>query len=289
LIYGSIDKDNLRNRRRLSNDLIHTRLLILDFVLGHLDQQYLETEAEKVAYFHGTIEIPLPVLPGRIYTGIKSNSTTRRYFVDRFPVFVPRDSSSLSAPPVPTLVYCDLPDPSLLRYISHLRTYEGFLNRLPAFNFIYAAPNQAKFKRAAKFFSRLFGNEDEPDTKRLVRYFEIRRLWENHETNSLTRADRQLLRDGDQRFHAQVFQDAYRRWTTANLPEAVLKDLIRHDSSEQSRHFSTYVLPDPYTIFERFSKDELSDGPGTIFRNRSSKVGSSLRSPTVQGNSLESQ
>src|SRR6202030_425514 len=44
LIYGSIDKDNLRNRRRLSNDLIRTRLLILDFVLDHLEQEYLETE-----------------------------------------------------------------------------------------------------------------------------------------------------------------------------------------------------------------------------------------------------
>jgi hypothetical protein len=289
LIYGPIDKDNLRNRRRLSNDLIRTRLLILDFVLGHLDQQYLETEADKVAYFHGKQHVPLPVLPSRIYTGIKFHSTTRRYFVDRFPIFVLRDSSSLSVPPVPTFIYCDLPDPGLLRYISHLRTYEGFLHRLPAFNFIYAAPNQAKFKRAANFFSRLFGNGDDPDTRRLVRYFEIRQLWENHETNSLTRADRQLLREGDQRFHAQGFQAAYRYWTTANLSETALRDLLRGASSEQSRQFSTYILPEPYTIFERFSKDHLSEDPGTIFRNRSSKVGSSLRSPTVQGNSLESQ
>ena len=84
-----IDKDNLRNRRRLSNDLIRTRLMILDFVLGHLEHQYLETEAQKVAYFHRKLHVPLPVLPGRIYKGIKSNSNTKRYFVDRFPVFIP--------------------------------------------------------------------------------------------------------------------------------------------------------------------------------------------------------
>src|SRR4051812_1780722 len=52
-IYGPIAKDNLRNRRRLSSDLIRTRLLIFDFILGHLPYQYLETEAEKVAYFYG--------------------------------------------------------------------------------------------------------------------------------------------------------------------------------------------------------------------------------------------
>src|SRR5579863_6337209 len=34
-IYGAIDKDNLRNRRRQSVEMILTRLMILDFVLAH--------------------------------------------------------------------------------------------------------------------------------------------------------------------------------------------------------------------------------------------------------------
>jgi hypothetical protein len=33
-VYGALDRDNLRNRRRLSSELIQTRLLILDFVLA---------------------------------------------------------------------------------------------------------------------------------------------------------------------------------------------------------------------------------------------------------------
>jgi hypothetical protein len=124
---------------------------------------------------------------------------------------------------------------------------------------------------------------------RLLRYFEIRRLWEGQKTNSLTRADRQLLRDGDRRFQAQLFQDAYRRWTTVNPSEAILKDLVRHAKTEQSRHFSTYILPEPYAIFERFSKDHLSEDPGTLFRNHGSKTRSSRRSPIVQGKPLEWQ
>ena len=51
-IYGALDKDNLRNRRRLSDELIHTRLLILDFVLAQPDLDYLETESHKLGYFH---------------------------------------------------------------------------------------------------------------------------------------------------------------------------------------------------------------------------------------------
>ena len=50
LIYEPIEKDNLRNCRRLSNDWIRTRLMILDFVLDHLQHQYLETEADKVGF-----------------------------------------------------------------------------------------------------------------------------------------------------------------------------------------------------------------------------------------------
>ena len=138
------------------------------------------------------------MLPGRMYKGIKSNSNTKRHFVDRFPIFIPCGSESLFLPLAPTFVYCDFGDPGLFRYIGHLRTYERLLNRLPAFNFVYASATDAKFKRAAKFFARLFMSQSSPDAERLIRYFKIRRLWEDHKTSSLTRPDRQLLRDGDQ-------------------------------------------------------------------------------------------
>jgi hypothetical protein len=253
LIYDFIDKDNLRNRSRLSNDLIRTRLLILDFVLSHLDHKYLETEAEKIAYFQHELSVPLLVLPGRSYPGIQSDSNTKRYFADRFPIFVPCGLDSGSVPQVPTFVYCDSPEPRLLGYSSYLRMYQGLLNSLPAFNLIYAGANQAKFKRAGKLFARLFGGEDGLDVDRLVRYFEIRQLWESHKTSFLTRADRQVLRDGDQRFHSQLLQNAYRIWTT-KPSEPGLQDLLRRAKAQQSRQFSTCVLPHRYNIFERVSK-----------------------------------
>ncbi len=48
--YESIEKDNLRNRRRLSDELVRARLLILDFVLAHPEHDYLETEQEKFVF-----------------------------------------------------------------------------------------------------------------------------------------------------------------------------------------------------------------------------------------------
>jgi len=255
LIYGTINKDDLRNQRRLSSDLIRTRLLILDFVLGHPEHQYLETQADKVDYFHRTIRLPLPALPGRIYKGIQSNANAKRYFVDRFPIFFPCGPDSLSLPLAPTFVYCDSARPGLVRYISHLRTYEGLLNQLPSFNFVYAAPNDAKFQRAGRLFAHLFASERSPSTDRLIHYFKIRQLWEDHKTGALTRSDRQLLRDGDTRFHRQVFEDAYRQWTAAKLSPTDLTDVVRKANAQEHRLFSTCVLSEDYNIFERVSSN----------------------------------
>jgi hypothetical protein len=287
-IYDVINKGNLRRHaRRLSNDLVRTRLLILDFVLDHPEHYYLETQADKVAYFHRKLGLPLPVLPGMIYPGLKYTSNTKYYFVDRFPIFIPSGSDPLFLPLAPAFVYCDGGEPGLVRYIGHLRRYQHLLNQLPSFNFVYAAPNNTKFKRAEEFFARLFACDQYLNTDHLVRYFQIRKLWEDHKTSDLTKPDRQLLRDGDSRFHSQIFEDAYRQWTAAKISRSDLNDVLIRARVQQNRRFSTYVLSENYDIFERLSKDCSTHQAGAISRNRSSRVGSSQPSSPVPATSLE--
>jgi hypothetical protein len=206
---GAIDRENLRNRWRHSKELTQTRLLILDFVLADSDDRYLETEAEKVAYFHETPGLALPCLLGRVYEGLRSNSLTQRYFVDRFPVLLPSADNKLSLPPVVTFTYCDGALPSLTRYGTHLRSYETFLRRLPAFNFMYAAPNPSKLRRRSAFFAALFGDDGPVYARDLVRYFQLRLLWETMRASKLTRADRDFLRSGDKRYDREPFESAY--------------------------------------------------------------------------------
>jgi hypothetical protein len=193
-IYDAIGKTNLRNRRRLSKFSVHTRLLILDFVLAHPDEHYLETEAEKVAHFRDRLGIPSSTLPGRIYRARQSDSSIKRYFVDRFPIYLPEANNALSVPPVPTFTYCDTGHHELFEYASHLRSYHGFLKQLPAFNFVYASPDPAKFHRAAVFFKRLFDDPQEIDAVHLVRYFKVRLLWDTSEGWS---GPNTLLRSGE--------------------------------------------------------------------------------------------
>ena len=120
--------------------------------------------------------------------------------------------------------------------------------------------------------------QDNPDTELLIRYFKIRQLWEDHKTSALTRPDRQLLRDGDRRFHSQVFEDAYRQWAAAKLSQTDLNDVLGRAKAQESRLFSTCVLSNDYDIFERLSKDYSADQAGAISRNRSSMGHHALQS-----------
>jgi hypothetical protein len=74
LVYRAIGREHLRNRREHSVEHMRTKLAILDFVLGHLDYRYLETEDDKVAYFCRDLGIARFVLPAKHYAGVTSPS-----------------------------------------------------------------------------------------------------------------------------------------------------------------------------------------------------------------------
>src|ERR1700693_5466259 len=68
-LYGQIDKDNLRNRKRHSFDFMRARLVLLDFILANLELNYFETEQEKVHFFCNDLAIPKESLPAKVYEG----------------------------------------------------------------------------------------------------------------------------------------------------------------------------------------------------------------------------
>jgi hypothetical protein len=90
--------------------------------------------------------------------------------------------------------------PTMLTVQHRRTTPKQLLQRLHDFDLIYASPDSAKFHRVQRFFSRIFDSNIPVDTTQRARYFDIRQLWESDKTESLTRADRDFLRDGDKRF-----------------------------------------------------------------------------------------
>ena len=270
-IYGELEKDNLRNRRQLSDELIHTRLLILDFVLAQPDLDYLETESAKLAYFHGQLEIPLSVLPGHLYVGLKALATTKRYFVDRFPVFLTRvaDRANVSTS-VPTFTYCDSHQLHLKPFREHLRSYQAFLRELPGFEFIYAAPNAIKLDRAQRMFTRMFDSAAPVSNSEIIHYFTLRQLWEQKKYNALTREDRDLLRAGNARYPSERFDSLYKQWQSRGPSESEIGAALGSNIGVSRITFRTRLLPDRYEIFIRQS--------GPNYRTKSRNAGSTAGS-----------
>ena len=248
-VYGALDRDNLRNRRRLSTELIRTRLSILDFVLAHLELQYLETEADKVACFKQKFGIPDALLPGRTYQGIERSATTKRCFVDRFPIYLSPDLDAFGRRPIPTFVYCDSAPRSLLHFTTYLRNYEHFLRRLPRFELIYAAPSTAKFKRAERFFRGLFEESSAANARSLARYFKLRRLWDEEKHELLTRADRDFLRYGNQRYREQFWESVYQKWAAGDPGSQSLEMVLSTHQQTSNWGFRTHLLPHDHDIF----------------------------------------
>lgn len=136
-VYQAIQRENLRTRKKHELEYIKTRLVALDFVLGQPKHHYLETEAEKIAFFADQYNLGLDALPVKQYRAKKSAEVAPRYFVDRFPMFVNPESST----PIVAFTYVDAGAVTLDGFGTHLRAYQRLLYALPRFEFIYIAPS----------------------------------------------------------------------------------------------------------------------------------------------------
>src|SRR5882757_751948 len=149
IVYRAIDRENLRNRRAHSLEHIRTRLVVLDFVLAHLQYEYLETEDDKLNCFCQQLDIPKELLPRKRYSGAVHNTTTERYFVDKFPMFLCSGSSS---PPVVTFTFVDPGLGILDSFKTHLLAYGSLFEALPEVRLVYISPRPTQFEPARKTF-----------------------------------------------------------------------------------------------------------------------------------------
>src|SRR6266481_3881919 len=208
LIYGPIEKDNVRNRRRHSFDYIRTRLVQVDFLLENPGHDFLETESDKIHLFCESLAVPKDVLPAKVYEGGDGSSTTVRYFVDKFPLFLAAPISGAS--PVVTFGFVDSGKGSLWSFVAHLAAYQGLFRHLKSFRLLYIAPQSTEFRRAEDRFRAIVKQPLESDVSgEILRYFEIRRKWEKHEYVVPVTADFEFLNEARRRFHGERFESLY--------------------------------------------------------------------------------
>src|SRR5258708_8848269 len=216
LIYGPIEKDNVRNRRMHSFDYIRTRLVQMDFLLENPAHDFLETENDKVNLFCESLAIPKDVLPAKLYEGGPGSTPTVRYFVDKFPLFLASPISRAS--PVVTVGFVDSGTGSLWSFVAHLAAYQGLFRHLKSFRLLYIAPRATEFRRAEERFRASVKQPLESDVSgEILRYFEIRRKREKHEYVVPVTADFEFLNEARRRFHGERFESLYQAWLSGPI------------------------------------------------------------------------
>jgi len=240
-VYGQMEKDNLRNRKRHSLGFIRTRLVLLDFVLANLDLAYFETEQDKLNFFRQELGISKEYLPATVYEGASPAEKTIRYFVDKFPLFVAPPFPGV--PPVVTFSYVDAGFERPSRFASHLAAYKPLFRQLNGLRFLYIATQEAYFHGIAERFQSIVRRPLEPDvSSEILRYFRIRRKWENHEYIIPVTEDLEFLRDARERFRTENVERLYKSWRAGELAESELRAQISQRKAEPAIFFDTYLV-----------------------------------------------
>ena len=248
LVYRAIGREHLRNRREHSVEHMRTKLAILDFVLGHLDYRYLETEDDKVAYFCRDLGIARFVLPAKHYAGAIPERTTARHFVDKFPMFFSPESSS---PPVVTFSFVDPGLLSLASFDNHLFAYSSLFSALPQVQFVYVATRPTHFEVARELFELTAPRVANPDPGvEGLRYFTYRRHWENKECAKLDAEQVEHLKDATERYRDPRIEALYRPWLLGQIPVNAVTEEFRRLAPRRKVSFRTELVDGQTALFE---------------------------------------
>lgn len=236
-LYRQIEKENLRNRREHEFDFIKRRIAILDFVLLNQGHQYLETEPEKVRFFCGNLNIQKHYLPARLYFGRNTSTSSVRYFVDKFPMFLVPPS------PVVTFTYIHEGAAAFTDFVRHLETYLPLFRQLSEFRLVYAARTDSQFEKATEIFHSLVKIPLESDISGdLLRYFRVRKAWDEKQYAAVTDADLIFRNHARARFTGERFEGLYRGWKNDRISESCIRQQVGTNDRKHAIGFETYLL-----------------------------------------------
>ena len=253
-IYDVVGLAASQHRRLKGDASIKSRLMVLDFVLDHLDEPMLDTRESKCRYFTSLVGIEenrLPAVHGAL-------------FGDDFPV--------LLGEPL-RFTFVDEGTLSSSAFERFLSRYRAVFDALPGFTLLYVTDSIQNADRArATFVSRYrppTASGTSPLTPRgidhLADYLRARERVETRK-ESPTLRDLAVLREGEAIYNTPRHH--------ALLAESVGGDLaierIRQQVQQQRGHatFTPVVLPHQYPLhrfkFEGQAKPELGSSDGSM-------------------------
>jgi len=269
IVYRAIDRENLRNRRAHSLEHIRTRLVVLDFVLTHLQYEYLETEDHKLNYFCQQLDIPKGLLPRKRYSGAVHNRTTERYFVDKFPMFL---CSGSFTPPVVTFTFVDPGLGILDSFKTHLLAYGSLFEALSEVRLVYISPRPTQFEMARKTFLATAGRPAKKGRgDEILRYFRLQKLWDERKYGKLTTDDREFLHLSDKRYARHRCQRLYPSWRDGIVSDDYVRSEIQDLAPQRKAIFESELVDGQIGLFERTPKRKPT--PSTAGEVKNSQEG----------------
>ena len=243
-IYAAIGKDYLQGRREHELRYIKTRLLGLDFILSHPEENYFETAKAKLRYFIEVCKLD----PKLFCAGNKKQP--RITFGDGFPLCVANPAPNPD--PLVTFSYINPDYWSLGPYIAYLRRYRPLFRQLPSLQFFYIATKFGRHEEAGQIFSLLMEGDGLAD---LLRFFDVQTKWDNKQYTSLTDHDLIFRNEMKKRFGRQILETMRRIWRRNQLPKYFepQQGLAEH---KQKIVFRTMVAPGYEGIFGESTKRE---------------------------------
>jgi hypothetical protein len=184
-------------------------------------------------------------LPVRIYLSKGARKTEKRFFVEKYPIFV--EAGSRSHPPVVSFCYVDEGVLSTSGFESFLDRYRDLFRSLACVRLVYVAASLWLFHTARAKFTKFVSRLQSPGQARLGRelaeYFRLRGLVEADHYHELDTDHLDRLREYMKRFAAPRFEARYQSWKTA--PDQA----ECRQTGPVEVAFGTCLLPHGYDIF----------------------------------------
>jgi len=237
-IYDAVGKGDLRNRRGHELGYIKARLLALDFILAHPEDDYFETAEAKREYFIRRFNVP-----ESLFSPSKEHGKGIA-FADRFPLCIAYPYPDYM--PVVTFTYLDPEHRNLDGYIAHLRTYRPLFRQLPRFQFLYISTAGGLQKEAAELFSLFVESKGLQD---LTRYFDLQTKWDNEQYRLVTEQDAIFLSQARKRYTGENIGILYYLWKRNQLPKDIQIGADPASLPSQKILFCTITVPGHEAIF----------------------------------------
>jgi len=252
--YTALAQPNNRNRRDRQPLTIKAKLMALDYVLANTAYTYLATEQEKFEYFTAHVGLEPKVLPQVVFGGADDGSSTRRYFIDKFPIYLETLTDEAIRP---TFCYVDPGATTVSGFETYLSRYHGLFSCLEKFRLVYVATRPLLFRDAAATFQRFVQGDRRADERKsggsltdLQAFFEARWLFERGDLATFDRAKLIWFRDLRTQLAGPEIDAQFELWRRRRestfTPESEPKSGA---NPTLSGSFSTSVLENNYDVF----------------------------------------